>query len=75
MLNLPVKDGKGVLDTDCNFVIWTTTPWTIPANLGISVNPDFDYSLVDTEKGKLIMLSKLWLKNYVISLKLKNVMF
>lgn len=47
-----VKDGKGVLDTDCNFVIWTTTPWTIPANLGISVNPDFDYSLVDTEKGK-----------------------
>ena len=54
-----VKDGKGVLDTDCNFVIWTTTPWTIPANLGISVNPDFDYSLVDTEKGKLIMLSSM----------------
>ena len=54
-----VKDGKGVLETDCNFVIWTTTPWTIPANLGISVNPDFDYSLVDTEKGKLIMLSSM----------------
>jgi isoleucyl-tRNA synthetase len=27
-------------------VIWTTTPWTLPANLGISVHPDFDYSAI-----------------------------
>jgi isoleucyl-tRNA synthetase len=28
-------------------LIWTTTPWTLPANLGIAVNPNFDYSAVD----------------------------
>ena len=29
------------------FVIWTTTPWTLPANLAISLNPDFEYSVFD----------------------------
>lgn len=43
----PVKDGKGILDEkDTYFVIWTTTPWTIPSNQGITVNPQFDYSVV-----------------------------
>ena len=51
-----VKDGKGVLDNDVNFVIWTTTPWTIPANLAICLNANFVYALVKTEKGKLIVL-------------------
>lgn len=54
-----VKDGKGVLDNDTAFVIWTTTPWTIPANLGICLNKDFTYALVDSEKGKLIVLAEL----------------
>ena len=30
-----VKDGKGLLDNDTSFIIWTTTPWTMPANLAI----------------------------------------
>ena len=51
-----VKDGKGVLTSDDYFVIWTTTPWTIPANLGISVHPNFIYALVKTDKGNLVML-------------------
>ena len=51
-----VKDGKGILDNDVNFVIWTTTPWTIPANLAICLNANFVYALVKTEKGKLIVL-------------------
>ena len=51
-----VKDGKGILDNDVNFVIWTTTPWTIPANLAICLNANFVYALVETEKGKLIVL-------------------
>ncbi len=43
----PVKDGKGILDPkNTYFVIWTTTPWTIPSNQGITVNPQFDYSVV-----------------------------
>lgn len=54
-----VKDGKGVLTSDDSFVIWTTTPWTIPANLGISVHPDFEYALVKTEKGNLVLLNEL----------------
>ena len=51
-----VKDGKGILDNDTYFVIWTTTPWTIPANLAICLNANFVYALVETEKGKLIVL-------------------
>ena len=54
-----VKDGKGVLDNDVNFVIWTTTPWTIPANLAICLNASYNYALVETEKGKLIILDTL----------------
>ncbi len=69
-----VKDGKGVLDTDANFVIWTTTPWTIPANLAICLNKDFTYALVESEKGKLIVLQEmvdaLWEK---FGLETKNV--
>ncbi len=51
-----VKDGKGVLNGDEKFVIWTTTPWTIPANVGICLNANLVYAVVDSEKGKLIML-------------------
>lgn len=54
-----VKDGKGVLNNDDYLVIWTTTPWTIPANLGISVHPRFEYVRVATEKGNLIVLATL----------------
>ncbi|KIS03080.1 isoleucine--tRNA ligase [Paucilactobacillus wasatchensis] len=41
-----VVDGKGVLDTDTYLVVWTTTPWTIPASEGITVDATFDYSVV-----------------------------
>ena len=50
-----VVDGKGIL-SDERFVIWTTTPWTIPANLAICLHPRFTYAVVETEKGKLIVL-------------------
>ena len=36
-------------------VIWTTTPWTLPANVAISLNPDFKYGVYKTEKGNLIL--------------------
>ncbi len=38
----PALDGKNV-----SIVIWTTTPWTLPANLGIGFNPGFEYSAVE----------------------------
>ncbi len=52
-----VKDGKSILDENDYFVIWTTTPWTIPSNLGISVHPRFEYARVKTDQGNLIVLS------------------
>ena len=36
-------------------VIWTTTPWTIPANLAVALHPEYDYVALDTEKGVLIV--------------------
>jgi isoleucyl-tRNA synthetase len=47
---VPALAGKEVF-----VVIWTTTPWTIPANLAISMHPEFDYVAVETEKGVLIV--------------------
>ena len=40
-------------------VIWTTTPWTLPANQAVSVHPDFDYVLVRTSRGLLILAADL----------------
>ncbi len=54
-----VKDGKGVLETDVQIIIWTTTPWTIPANLGISVNPDLVYVVVETGGQKYLVAQEL----------------
>lgn len=52
-----VKDGKGKLPEGSSVVIWTTTPWTLPANLGISLHPEFDYVLVDAD-GKLLVMAE-----------------
>lgn len=41
-----VKDGKNLLDNDTYLVVWTTTPWTIPASEAVAVNPTFEYSVV-----------------------------
>ena len=40
-------------------VIWTTTPWTIPANQALNVHPEFVYDLVETERGLLILAADL----------------
>ncbi|WP_090659526.1 isoleucine--tRNA ligase [Nitrosomonas marina] len=40
-------------------VIWTTTPWTLPANQAVCVHPDFDYDLVETHRGMLILATEL----------------
>ncbi|MBQ9328256.1 MAG: isoleucine--tRNA ligase [Solobacterium sp.] len=58
-LAFQVADGKGILDSDDYFVIWTTTPWTIPSNEAVSLNPNLTYAEVQTEKGKLIFLESM----------------
>jgi len=40
-------------------VIWTTTPWTLPANQAVSVHPEHTYRLVKTEKGYLLLIAEL----------------
>lgn len=54
-----VKDGKGVLDHDCYLVIWTTTPWTIPANVAISLHPDFTYVIAEVDGEKWVVAKEL----------------
>lgn len=52
------KSDKLELD-DASIIIWTTTPWTIPADLAITLNPRFEYGLFQTEKGKFLFLKEL----------------
>ena len=56
-----VKNGDGKLGAvaDTFFVIWTTTPWTLPANQAIAVHPKFNYRLVKTPRGALIINQEL----------------
>ena len=54
-----VKDGKGLLANDTAFIIWTTTPWTLPANLGISANAAFDYVVVSADGRKFVVAKEL----------------
>jgi len=53
-----VGTGKEPLErigSDVSAVIWTTTPWTIPHNRALAFHPDFEYAVVQTEKGKLLL--------------------
>ncbi|HIJ65812.1 MAG TPA: isoleucine--tRNA ligase, partial [Candidatus Hydrogenedentes bacterium] len=47
----PVPGIKGKV----SYVIWTTTPWTLPANLAISLHPEFEYAALDVGPETLIM--------------------
>jgi isoleucyl-tRNA synthetase len=44
---------------DAYAVIWTTTPWTLPANQAVSVHPELKYDLVQTSKGLLVLVHEL----------------
>ena len=39
-------------------VIWTTTPWTLPANLGIALHPDFEYVAVEVGNDEVLILAR-----------------
>jgi isoleucyl-tRNA synthetase len=57
-----IKDAsksKAKPDMDASFVIWTTTPWTLPANVAIALHPDFDYALINSQFGKFILAGAL----------------
>ncbi|MHB1145482.1 MAG: isoleucine--tRNA ligase [Thiobacillus sp.] len=47
------------IDEPVQIVIWTTTPWTLPANQAVALHPEFQYALVRTTKGLLILADTL----------------
>ena len=53
-------DLEALRGKDLFFVIWTTTPWTIPANLGIALNPELPYVAVETDRGVLVLAEGLY---------------
>ena len=59
-VKFPVRVSKGLFETDNTyFVIWTTTPWTLPGNVGITIGGEFEYSLVEVGNEKLLMAKAL----------------
>ena len=59
-VKFPVKDSKGLFDKENTyFVIWTTTPWTLPGNTGITIGPDYDYSFIKVGEEIYIMATEL----------------
>ncbi|REI07089.1 isoleucine--tRNA ligase [Staphylococcus felis] len=54
-----VKDGKGIVDEDAKFIIWTTTPWTLPSNVAITVHPDLTYVQMNVNGEKYIIAEAL----------------
>ncbi len=63
-VKFPLKDPKGVAGLDpANgphfLVIWTTTPWTLPANLAIAVHPDLEYAAVRVGHEVLVVAADL----------------
>ena len=59
-----VQDDKGVLGSVCDLnntyiVIWTTTPWTLPGNMAITLNPEFTYAVVKCDNNYYVMAKEL----------------
>ena len=55
-VRFPVADGKGVLPEDQTYVvIWTTTPWTLPANLAVCLHPDYEYVLIQAGADRYLV--------------------
>lgn len=54
-----VKDAKGTVDEDAKFIIWTTTPWTLPANVAISVHPELTYVQMNVDGEKYVIAEAL----------------
>ncbi|MEK3887044.1 isoleucine--tRNA ligase [Bacillus sp. FSL K6-3431] len=58
-VSFAVSDGKDTLEQGVKFIIWTTTPWTIPANLGIAVHPDLQYAVVKVGEDQFVVAEAL----------------
>ena len=63
-----LKDDKGLLNNTkpVYTIIWTTTPWTIPANMAVCLNPEYEYALVETEDCAYLLAKELVEKSFEI---------
>lgn len=66
-----VTDGKGVIENGAKIIIWTTTPWTIPANLGISLHPQLNYVVVEVN-GERFVVAEALLESVTSELEWEN---
>ncbi|WP_418790532.1 isoleucine--tRNA ligase [Phosphitispora sp. TUW77] len=69
-----VQDGKDILPEDNTFVvIWTTTPWTLPANVAICLHPDFDYVLMETgNNGEKLLVAEGLLEQFAADVGIED---
>ena len=59
-VKFPVVDNKGKKELEDSYIlIWTTTPWTLPGNVAITVGGDFEYSLVQANSEKYVIAKEL----------------
>lgn len=54
-----VKDSKGIVADDAKFIIWTTTPWTLPSNVAITVHPELTYVQMNVDGTRYIIAETL----------------
>ena len=61
-VKFPMHDDKGKLShldkSKLFFMIWTTTTWTLPGNLGITLHPDFQYAIVKVPNGEMYIMAE-----------------
>jgi len=69
--HVPDHDGTGPLSV----VIWTTTPWTLPANQGVALNPELEYAVVQCEKDgnkERLVVAEALLKDAMLRYDIEN---
>jgi len=67
-----IKELANINEDDIYSVIWTTTPWTIPSNMAISLHPRFEYTLIKKDKDVYIIGQEL-LDNFLKDVEWENV--
>ena len=58
-------------DKDFSFLVWTTTPWTLPSNMALCVNPEYSYSVYELEDEKYLICDTLVKNVFGIGKKMK----
>jgi len=60
-VKFPIVDDKGLFKgiTNASVAIWTTTVWTLPGNLAISLGPEYEYTFIKTESDHILVAREL----------------